>query len=58
MIFKIKLQRDDESFAFDVVEKIFNGDAFILQAFNPATCNEIVNDCFNNIRKRRSFHKY
>ena len=57
--FQNKVRKDDEGFAFDVVEKIFKGDAFILkQAFNQHTCNEIVNDCFNNISLTQpSFHK-
>ena len=49
-VFEKNLKTVDKIFAFDLVEQLLMGDAFVLkQACSENTCKDIINWCFNNI---------
>lgn len=48
--FEKNLKTADKIFAFDLVEQLLMGDAFILkQAFSENTCKDIINWCYSHI---------
>lgn len=57
--FEKKVREGDKSFAFDLIEKLLLGDAFVLkQAFSETLCENIVDWCFNDISQTETgFHK-
>jgi len=57
--FEKQVRNADKNFAFDLVEKLLMGDAFVLkQALTESSCKDIIDWCFNNISQTETgFHK-